>query len=145
MPGWFDIIKVECLQAIALRGNLKAKGGRFLSFSLWLHITTARKAPGDALQVLYHRRRVKQAPRLVRRLAFPNLYYNPKILCFLSKELAAREHKEHKEKEARLCVLCVLLRLSFVVAASAALDPSTFIRGLTGYGSASRDLSLHTS
>src|SRR5439155_18904000 len=25
MPGWFDIKQVECLQAIALRGNLKGK------------------------------------------------------------------------------------------------------------------------
>src|SRR5437016_3710145 len=73
MPGWFDIKQVECLQAIALRGNLKGKGATFLSFPVWHPISnTNRKAPDDTLQVLYHRRRVKQAPRLVRRLAFPN-------------------------------------------------------------------------
>ena len=35
MPGWFDIKQVECLQAIALRGNLKGKGATLLSFPLW--------------------------------------------------------------------------------------------------------------
>ena len=44
-------------------------------------------------------------------------YYNDEYLCFLGKELAAKERKEHERSRLHLCVPYVLLRLFPVVAA----------------------------
>ena len=55
------------------------------------------------------------------------LYYNHASLCFLGKDLAAKERKEQESSHFHLCDLYVLLRLSSVVAAQAALGSSAFI------------------
>jgi len=51
-------------------------------------------------------------------------YYYPEKFAQAAQMFAAKERKEHKEKLFHLCVLCVLLRLSSLVAASAALGLS---------------------
>jgi hypothetical protein len=60
-------------------------------------------------------------------------YYYPWKSGFSAQLLAAKERKEHKEKTFHLCVLCVLLRLSALVAASAALRPSVVDLLRSGY------------